>query len=106
MFGKNDKFLSKMEKFAESAIEVSRDEMIELIKNTKFRYMKVWSTKLNGAGMRRMMETRRPTGNAPSYDYKSRGYWVMYSQADRGWRTIVLSTVDKVKLGNQFYKIK
>ena len=29
----------------------------------------------------------------------------MYSQTNRGWRTIVLNTVKKVKLGNQMYKI-
>jgi hypothetical protein len=106
MFGKNDKFLNKLEQFAEPAIMISRAEMNRLLKETKFRYMRVWTTKLSGERMRRMFETRNPTGNPPRYNYQARGYWVMWSQADRGWRTIVLKNVEKVKLGNQFYKVQ
>jgi hypothetical protein len=106
MFGKNDKFLNKLQQFAEPAIMVSRAEMNRLLKKTKFRYMRVWTTKLNGERMRRMFETRNPTGTPPIYNYQARGYWVMWSQADRGWRTIVLKNVEKVKLGNQFYKVR
>ena len=36
--------------FALPAIELTRSEMIKLIKNTKFTSMRVWSTKLNGTG--------------------------------------------------------
>jgi hypothetical protein len=106
MFGKNDKFLNKLQQFAEPAIMISRAEMNRLLKETKFRYMRVWTTKLSGQGMRRMFETRNPTGTPPRYNYQARGYWVMWSQADRGWRTIVLKNVEKVKLGNQFYKVQ
>jgi hypothetical protein len=106
MFGKNDKFLNKLEQFAQPAIMISRAEMNRLLKETKFRYMRVWTTKLSGERMRRMFETRNPTGNPPRYNYQARGYWVMWSQADRGWRTIVLKNVEKVKLGNQFYKVQ
>jgi hypothetical protein len=105
MFGVNEKVLDKLEQFAEPAIIVSRAEMNRLIKETKFRYIRIWTKKLSGERMRRMFETRNPTGNPPSYDYKSRGYWVVFSQADRGWRTIVLRNVEKIKIGNQFYKV-
>ncbi len=40
----------------------------------------------------------------PVYDYEARGYWVMMT--NEGWRTIVLNNVEKVKLGNQVYKVK
>lgn len=101
-----DTVLSKLYSFNEPAITVSRAEMNRIIKETKFRYMRIWTKKLNGMGMRRMFQTRIPTGNPPSYNYQARGYWVMWSEVDRGWRTIVLDNVDRIKLGNQFYKIK
>jgi hypothetical protein len=106
MFGIVKNVIDKLNYFSEPAIEVSRFEMDQLIKDTKFRYMRVWSKKLDGIGLRRVMETRSPTGNPPRYNYQARGYWVMYSQTDRGWRTIVLNNVTKIKLGNQVYKIR
>jgi hypothetical protein len=106
IFGKSDKFLNNLYHFADPAIMVTRTELNRIIKQTKFRYMRIWTTKLDGDGMRRMFQTRVPTGNPPSYNYQARGYWVMWSESDRGWRTIVLDNVEKVKLGNQFYKIK
>jgi hypothetical protein len=106
MFGVSEKVLDKLQQFAEPAIEVSRAEMNRIIKETKFRYMRIWTTKLSGVRMRRMMETRNPTGNPPSYDYKAKGYWVLWDQNARNWRTVVLRNVEKIKIGNQFYKIK
>lgn len=106
IFGVSKNVIDKLNYFSEPAIEVSRFEMNRILKNTKFRYMRVWTKKLDGMGMRRMFETRNPTGNPPRYNYQARGYWVMWSQADRGWRTIVLDNVEKVKLGNQVYKIR
>lgn len=91
--------------FAEPSILVSRTEMNRLIKTTKFEYMRVWSKKLSGVRMRRVMETRDKIGT-PVYNYQARGYWVMYSQTDGGWRTIVLNSVEKIKLGNQIYKVR
>ena len=91
--------------FAEPAIEISRQEMNKLIKTTKFTDMRVWSKKLSGVRLRRVMQTRDKVGT-PSYNYQARGYWVMWSQTDGGWRTIVLKSVEKVKLGNQIYKVK
>ena len=91
--------------FAEPAIMVSRSEMNRLIKTTKFKDMKVWSKKLSGVRMKRVMQTRDKQGT-PVYNYQARGYWVMYSLEDLGWRTIVLRSVEKVKLGNQVYKVK
>jgi hypothetical protein len=106
MFGVSEKVLDKLQMFAEPAIEVSRAEMNRLIKETKFRYIRIWTTKLSGVRMRRMMETRNPTGNPPSYDYKSLGYWILWDQNARNWRTVVLRNVEKIKIGNQFYKIR
>jgi len=96
---------NKLQEFAKPAIELSLADITKLIENTKFQYMRVWSDKANDAGaMRRVMQTQDPTGGEPSYDYKRRGYWVMWSQDDRGWRTIVLKKVKKIKIGNQVYK--
>jgi|TARA_R100001198_G_C5221423_1_gene203431 hypothetical protein len=98
--------------FASPAIELSRKEMTDLIKNTKFTSMRVWSTKLNGARMRRMEQTRDKVPNSSPGVVKRRrtlrrqNMWVVYSQTDNGWRTIRLGTVDKVKINNQFYKIR
>ena len=97
----------RLHKFAEPAIMLTRAEMTSLIKDTKYEYMRVWSTKLSGAGMRRYMRTEDPTGRpSGNPNYIQKGQWVMWSQQDRGWRTIVLDTVEKVKLGNQFYKVR
>jgi len=98
--------------FAGPAIELSRKEMIDLIKNTKFTSMRVWSTKLNGAGMRRMEQTRDLIPNSSPSVVKRRRtlrrqkMWVVWSNTDQDWRTIRLTTVDKVKINNQFYKVK
>jgi hypothetical protein len=89
--------------FAKPAIELSRREMTRLIKTTKFTDMKVWSKKLSGVRMKRVMQTWDKQGT-PVYNYIARGYWVM--KYDNSWRTIVLKTVEKIKLGNQFYKVK
>ena len=91
--------------FAEPAIEISRREMNRLLKTTKFRDIKVWSKKLSGVRMRRVMQTWDKQGT-PVYNYQARGYWVMYDMNKQGWRTIVLKSVEKVKIGNQFYKVK
>ena len=91
--------------FAKPAIELSRTEMNRLIKTTKFTDMKVWSKKLSGVRMKRVMQTWDKQGT-PLYNYQARGYWVMWSETNQGWRTIVLRSVEKVKLGNQFYKVK
>ena len=101
-----NKLVNKEEMFAAPAIEVSRREMTELIKSR--REMKIWSTKLNGSSMRRVMKTGKPTGGKSGNPrYKQKGQWIMKSQTNSGeWRTIVLNTVDKVKIGNQFYKIR
>ena len=89
--------------FAEPAIMVSRDEMNRLIKTTKFTDMRVWSKKLNGVRFRRICQTWDKVGT-PVYNYQAKGYWVMMT--DEGWRTIVLRSVEKIKIGNQFYKVK
>ena len=89
--------------FAEPAIMVSRTEMNKLIKTTKFTDMRVWSKKLNGVRFRRICQTWDKQGT-PVYNYQRRGYWVVMT--DEGWRTIVLRSVEKVKIGNQFYKVK
>jgi len=106
IFGWNKKVDRKLEKLAAPAIILNRAEMTSLIKNTKYEYMRVWSTKLDGQSMRRYMRTEDPTGRpSGNPNYIQKGQWVMYSQTNRGWRTIVLNTVKKVKLGNQMYKI-
>lgn len=98
--------------FAEPAIEMTRREMTSLIKNTKFTSMRVWSTKLNGSRMRRMEQTRDQLPNSSPGVVKRRrtlrrqNMWVVWSETNQGWRTIRLNTVDKVKIGNQFYKVK
>jgi len=89
--------------FAKPAIELSRSEMNKLIKTTKFTDIKVWSKKLSGVRLKRVMQTWDKQGT-PVYNYQARGYWVMMT--DEGWRTIVLRSVEKVKIGNQFYKVK
>ena len=89
--------------FAEPAIMLSRSEMTRLIKTTKFTDMKVWSKKLSGVRMKRVMQTWDKQGEA-LYNYVARGYWVM--KYENSWRTIVLKSVEKVKLGNQFYKVR
>lgn len=91
--------------FAKPAIEISRSEMNRLIKTTKFTDIKVWSKKLSGVRFKRVCQTWDKQGT-PLYNYQARGYWVMWSEPDQGWRTIVLRTVEKVKIGNQFYKVK
>ena len=91
--------------FAKPAIQLSRSEMNKLLKTTKFTDIKVWSKKLSGVRMKRVMQTRDKVGT-PVYNYQARGYWVMWSQEDSGWRTIVLRSVEKVKMGNQIYKVK
>ena len=88
--------------FAKPAVELSRTEMNKLIKTTKFKDMKVWSKKLSGVRFKRVCQTRDKIGT-PVYNYQARGYWVMMT--DEGWRTVVLRTVEKVKLGNQIYKV-
>ncbi len=98
--------------FAAPAIELTRKEMTDLIKNTKFTSMRVWSTKLNGARMRRMEQTRDKLPNSSPGVVKRRrtlrrqNMWVVYSQTNQDWRTIRLNTVEKVKINNQFYKVK
>lgn len=91
--------------FAKPAIELSRTEMNRLIKTTKFTDIKVWSKKLSGVRFKRVCQTRDKIGT-PVYNYQARGYWVMWSNEDSGWRTIVLRSVEKVKMGNQFYKVR
>ena len=91
--------------FAKPAIEISRTEMNKLIKTTKFTSMRVWSKKLSGVRLRRIMQTQNKIGT-PTYNYQARGYWVMWSETDGGWRTIVLKSVEKVKIGSQFYKVR
>jgi hypothetical protein len=100
------KIADREEMFAEPAIEITRREMTELIKSKK--EMKVWSTKLDGKRMRRVMRTGNPTGRKSGNPrYKQKGQWVMKSQTNNGeWRTIVLKTVEKVKVGNQVYKVR
>ena len=98
--------------FAAPPIELTRKEMTDLIKNTKFTSMIVWSTKLNGAGMRRVEQTRDKIPNSSPGVVKRRRtlarqkMWVVYSETNNDWRTIRLTTVQKVKIGNQFYKVK
>lgn len=107
-----NKVVDKTYHFATPAIELSRSEMTKLIKNTKFTSMRVWSTKLNGAGMRRMEQTRDLIPNSSPGVVKRRRtlsrqkMWVVYSETNNGWRTIRLQTVKKVKIGPQFYKVK
>jgi len=93
--------------FAKPAIEISRSEMNRLIKTTKFTDIKVWSKKLSGVRMKRVMQTWDKQGT-PVYNYQARGYWVMKwkDNKEEMWRTIVLRSVEKVKIGNQFYKVK
>ena len=81
--------------FAKPAIQLSRTEMNKLIKTTKFKDMKVWSKKLSGVRFKRVCQTRDKIGT-PVYNYQARGYWVMMT--DEGWRTIVLRTVEKIKI--------
>jgi hypothetical protein len=96
----------KLQEFAEPAIMLTRSQMSSLIKTTPEVFMRIWTTKLDGKGMRRMFRTGpKQPGNAV-YDYEARGYWVMYDQGKRDWRTIVLDNVTKVKLGNQVYKVR
>ena len=98
--------------FAAPAIELSRKQMTDLIKNTKFTSMRVWSTKLNGVGMRRMEQTREKLPNSSPGVVKRRrtlarqNMWVVFSETNQDWRTIRLGTVSKVKIGNQFYKVR
>jgi len=101
-----EKIADREEMFAEPAIEITRREMTELIKSKK--EMKVWSTKLDGSRMKRTMRTGNPTGRKSGNPrYKQKGQWVMISQTNSGeWRTIVLKTVEKVKVGNQVYKVR
>ena len=107
-----NKVVDKTYHFAAPAIELTRRDMIKLIKNTKFTSMRVWSTKLNGARMRRMEQTRNLEPNSsPSVvkrrrTLKRQNMWTVWSETNQGWRTIRLRTVDKVKIGNQFYKVK
>tara|TARA_R110000823_G_scaffold315029_1_gene445382 strand:- start:723 stop:1064 length:342 start_codon:yes stop_codon:yes gene_type:complete len=100
--------VNKEEMFAKPAIEITRAEMTKLIKSKKL--MRVWSTKLNGASMRRVMKTGSPTGGKSGNPrYKQKGQWVMKSDTNDGeWRTIVLKTVDKIKTigDDQFYKVR
>ncbi len=107
-----NKVVDKTYHFSQPAIELSRNEMTKLIKNTKFTSMRVWSTKLNGAGMRRMEQTRDLIPNSSPGVVKRRRtlsrqkMWVVWSETNQGWRTIRLNTVKKVKIGPQFYKVK
>ena len=107
-----NKVVDKTYHFAQPAIELTRGEMIKLIKNTKFTSMRVWSTKLNGARMRRMEQTRDKLPNSSPGVVKRRrtlarqNMWVVWSETNSGWRTIRLRTVDKVKIGQQFYRVK
>jgi len=106
ILGWNKKVDRRLEKFAAPAVMLTRSQMSSLIKTTPEVYMRIWTTKLSGAGMRRMMRTGPFPGGpkGPVYDYEARGYWVMMT--NEGWRTIVLKNVEKVKLGNQVYKVK
>ncbi len=107
-----NKVIDKTYHFALPAIELSRNEMIKLIKDTKFTSMRVWSTKLNGTRMRRMEQTRDLIPNGSPGVRKRRrtlrrqNMWVVWSETNQGWRTIRLRTVDKVKIGQQFYRVK
>ena len=107
-----NKVIDKTYHFAQPAIEVSRREMTKLIKTTKFTSMRIWSTKLDGARMRRMEQTWDLVPNSSPGVVKRRrtlrrqNMWVVYSETNQGWRTIRLNTVDKIKIGNQFYKVK
>jgi len=107
-----NKVIDKTYHFAQPAIEVSRGEMIRLIKTTKFTSMRVWSTKLNGARMRRMEQTRDLIPNSSPGVVKRRRtlarqkMWVVWSETNQGWRTIRLTTVNKIKIGQQFYIVK
>ena len=97
--------------FAAPAIQLSRREMTKLIKDTRFTSMRVWSTKLNGVGMRRLEQTRDKVPNSSPGVVKRRAtlrrrnMWVVWSETNSDWRTIRLGTVSKVKINNQFYKV-
>jgi hypothetical protein len=103
-----EKLANKEMMFATPTITLTRREMTQLIKSRKL--LRVWSTKLDGTRMRRVMKTGRPTGGRSGNPrYKQKGQWVMESQTNNGeWRTIVLRTVDKIKdlNDNQFYKVR
>jgi len=103
-----EKLANKEHMFATPTITLTRQQMTELIKSRKL--LRVWSTKLDGSRMRRVMRTGFPTGGrSGNPNYKQKGQWVMRSQTDGGeWRTIVLRTVDKIKDldANQFYKVR
>lgn len=107
-----NKVIDKEHHFAQPAIELTRREMTNLIKTTKFTDMKVWSRKLSGARMRRVEQTRDMTPNSSPGVVKRRrtlrrqNMWVVWSNTNQGWRTIRLQTVDKIKIGNQFYRVK
>ena len=103
-----NKLVNREEMFAKPAITLTRKEMTDLIKSRKL--LRVFSTKLDGSRMRRVMRTGFPTGNKSwNPRYKQKGQWVLRSQTNNGeWRTIILRTVDKVKDidANQFYKVR
>jgi len=111
-FNVMNKVVDKTYHFTQPAIELSRRDMTKLIKQTKFTSMRVWSRKLNGVGMRRMEQTRDLVPNGSPGVRKRRRtlarqkMWVVWSETNQGWRTIRLNTVQKVKIGNQFYKVK
>lgn len=97
--------------FAKPAITVSRGEMTRLIKSSKENWIRVWSTKLNGVRFRRNVKSGPKIGR-PVYNYQAKGYWVVQSEINQdganpyGWRTLVLKNVEKVKIGQQIYKVK
>jgi len=107
-----NKVIDKEHHFAQPAVELSRRQMTQKIKTTKFTDMKVWSTKLSGARMKRTEQTWDLIPNSSPGVTKRRrtlrrqNMWVVWSETNQGWRTIRLGTVEKIKIGNQFYKVK
>lgn len=97
-------FFKHLEEFAK-ATEITQSEMEELVLTWNEPF-KIYTRKLDGTRMvRDMFSFDGPSGNV-NYDYKAKGYMILYDLDRDGYRTIVFKNVYKITKFGKTYLIK
>jgi hypothetical protein len=97
-------FLKQLYKFQEQT-EISRTQMEAMILDW-YEPMKIFTRKLDGTRMiREMYAVAGPSGNV-KYDYSAKGYMILYSADNLGFRTIVFKNVYKIEKGGRTYLVR
>jgi hypothetical protein len=96
----------KILNFATKHKQISLNEAKDIIL-TWYEPFNIWSKKLYSGKIEgvKMESVAGPSGDAV-YDYEARGYMVLWSYDDDGFRTIVWDNVDKIEKDGIMYHIK